>query len=1002
MTVLATTDARPATDPPPPHTGNVDAMSGLPVFTISQCDGQVRIRSAVLDFWRNARTYNFTVVASVRGETGVDNAITARFVVTVRDINDAPVLADTTLTVRESDGAGTLVGLRLAPGNGPLVAVDPDVAQVQPATYAMVGGDATAQRLFTVDASGQVRVATGVNVGRFVGTARCSCSPDVINFEGISAFTLLVRAYDGLNPALFTTATITVAVNNTNDTPFVPDNQVLSVDESVAVALGTVVGTVIASDEDFGDALTYALLAVAGGKGSNAGVAAPDVPVASAPYSITPEGEVFVIRPLSFDALDPLTTVNGYATRAAHRLLVSVTDRAGATSLNNLTVLTLANITSNGVLGVVTGFIAPSGGMATTGDMVNITGDYLSLTSGVRARYGQTAWPRSSWYNATCIVARPAGGQSQPGMSATCFAPPGVGVDHVWEFLQGGSAIDVTGSVRPIAGYAAPVVNTVEGWVGTNPNAAATAGGEVMRINGGNFGPRGTPVQVTYANPSPLDPAVTITYTATLLNSTHDTVLFVTAPGVGPNIRVTVTVGGQTATSGSVVMAYAVPTITALSVPVGSPYNTSTLRGAGSDDFVVTGTNFGPLTLPGGAVYTPTVTYGGSGGDAITAQACTRLPATAHTTISCRTDVGAGVGLGVRMAVGVTGQASTVSASPVALSYLPPTITGVSGSARTLATPGGERVTLQGTGFGSMALFAGGFVTVSATYGPLPGANAFTATACAVERPLVTTQVACTSSAGTGTGFWWRVQVNGQWSAPFAPSLPSPLGYAPPVISSFDGATTEAATVGGDSVGINGLNFGADAARINVTYALTLRQDVPRVANAAGRNLSMPQVLYHPAMCSIATPHTRLLCTVVPGAGAGLSWSMTVDGQPSSVPLTAYAAPSIATLTVLSQATGTPVTAASTDGGDTLVVSGANFGPAAAIPTGGVPLVQASILPRRYTPQHPRSTPVPLSPSLWCRKLRGQRSGRGDGSCAGRHYAGVSLGAAGDAADRCG
>lgn len=58
-------------------------------------------------------------------------------------------------------------------------------------------------------------------------------------------------------------------------------------------------------------------------------------------------------------------------------------------------------------------------------------------------------------------------------------------------------------------------------------------------------------------------------------------------------------------------------------------------------------------------------------------------------------------------------------------------------------------------------------------------------------------------------------------------------------------------------------------------------------------------VVMFPALsCVVSEAHTIINCSTAPGAGAGLSWVVTVGGQVSQAPVTSYAGPQI-TLAVM-------------------------------------------------------------------------------------------------------
>ena len=66
---------------------------------------------------------------------------------------------------------------------------------------------------------------------------------------------------------------------------------------------------------------------------------------------------------------------------------------------------------------------------------------------------------------------------------------------------------------------------------------------------------------------------------------------------------------------------------------------------------------------------------------------------------------------------------------------------------------------------------------------------------------------------------------------------------------------------------------------------------------------------YSAYMCNITTSHTAITCYTVPGAGAGLLWTIVIDGQVSRVSTTDYAPP------VITGFSGPGATNANTDGG---------------------------------------------------------------------------------------
>ena len=99
-------------------------------------------------------------------------------------------------------------------------------------TYTATGG--TGLALFDIDAStGAVTVKAGV----------------VLDREAAPGYTLDIKVADGATPALFTTQTLTIGLNDLNDnTPSISSSAAMSVDENAAA--GTLVGSLIAADLD--------------------------------------------------------------------------------------------------------------------------------------------------------------------------------------------------------------------------------------------------------------------------------------------------------------------------------------------------------------------------------------------------------------------------------------------------------------------------------------------------------------------------------------------------------------------------------------------------------------------------------------------------------------------------------------------------------------------------------------------------------------------------------
>ena len=240
---------------------------------------------------------------------------------------------------------------------------------------------------------------------------------------------------------------------------------------------------------------------------------------------------------------------------------------------------------------------------------------------------------------------------------------------------------------------------------------------------------------------------------------------------------------------------------------------------------------------------------------------------------------------------------------------------------------------------------------------PLCATTALAETAACRLAPYTVT---CVTPPGTGAAHTWVLATVGC-------SLSTVAGfsaYAPPSISAFDGAepqvrTTQLAAAGGQPLHISGRNFGPvfrTAPELELNWHRGLRfstlgaaheltaKSLRKLTGAARSDFawytlqldtsaaSEQQYVVFPAKnCSMTEPHAELRCTTAPGAGAALQWSLLIGGQ-SNVPVTtAYAAPQVTNLQLMSTQ-GMPVSTADPEGGTVLRIDGSDFGPAAGCP----------------------------------------------------------------------
>ena len=232
----------------------------------------------------------------------------ASVVVFVDDGNDAPVIADQTFSIDENSPVGTAAGK--------VAASDPDGGQTL--TYSIVGG--TAADAFAIDSdTGSITVENS----------------SLLNFEVTPTFVLTVRVADNGTPGLCSTATITINLNDLNESATFLSAGPFEVDENVPD--GTVVGTVTATDPDHATTLTYA---ITGGNPSGA-------------FAIDPQTGVITVANasvLDFESNPTFTltvrvTDNGTpAIPVSTSVVVTLNDVNDAPVLDNIGAMSLAAI----------------------------------------------------------------------------------------------------------------------------------------------------------------------------------------------------------------------------------------------------------------------------------------------------------------------------------------------------------------------------------------------------------------------------------------------------------------------------------------------------------------------------------------------------------------------------------------------------------------------------------------------------------------------------------
>jgi methionine-rich copper-binding protein CopC len=204
-------------------------------FAIDSATGKITVADASKLNFESTASYTLSVQVSDTGAPLLTD--TATITITVNDLNETPTIDDASFTANENLTVGSLVGS--------VTGTDPDTtAPNNTLTYSITAGNALGA--FAIDGStGKITVADASK----------------LDFETTPSFTLTVQAADGGTTSLLDTATVTITLNDLNETPTLNDAS-FSIDENTAN--GTLVGTVTGTDPDTtapNNTLTYSITA---------------------------------------------------------------------------------------------------------------------------------------------------------------------------------------------------------------------------------------------------------------------------------------------------------------------------------------------------------------------------------------------------------------------------------------------------------------------------------------------------------------------------------------------------------------------------------------------------------------------------------------------------------------------------------------------------------------------------------------------------------------------
>jgi len=401
----------------------------------------------------------------------------------------------------------------------------------------------------------------------------------------------------------------------------------------------------------------------------------------------------------------------------------------------------------------------------------------------LNVKYSASKWPY--FYTATqCTV-------SIAHIQLTCTSAPGMGAGLT--FLVTVAAQSMVAPSTAQLNYLSPVITSLKGDGTYN---ALTSGGQIVYVNGDQFGPA-TGVdsmntlypgeEFVYATYGRYRASYPLKYTAVtpvalgaplsgcLVTTDHIQMTCYTTEGTGKDLFWAVSVGGQRSPVFLGQKTNYAPPVIAFYTGPGSHLALT----QGNEIVNITGLNYGPV---GTVISQGDVTYGLVDPDFNATDCFVSVP---HTQICCKTAVGAGAGLVFNVVI--DGQLNTAPT----IDYGPPIIDSITGMTDA-STDGGDIVTITGSFFSTQKWLD------SVTYGR--SGTEFIAANCTLT--VNHAEIKCKTVPGTGRKLQWFVTVRGQTSAPVSIFT----SYAAPSVTSA--TPLNGPTSGGYQVTLSGTNFG--------------------------------------------------------------------------------------------------------------------------------------------------------------------------------------------------
>ena len=240
-------------------------------FSINPVTGKITLLKA-LDF-ETVNAYSLTVRAQDSLGSQEERRTDTIVNIVVIDVNDNTPLCSPSLLSETYD--------ENYPIRSPLLQLnctDDDTSEEFHALnydIASVNGDASATGQFAISNTGVLTLETE------------------FDYELTKAFNILIRTFDNGSPALLTTATVQLTVNNVNEHSPIFTMPTYTVNLKEKTSIGSLVTTVKATDNDINDIVTYYF------------------DPASDQFSIDPAtGDIYLVSDIDYDTIGPIKTIS--------------------------------------------------------------------------------------------------------------------------------------------------------------------------------------------------------------------------------------------------------------------------------------------------------------------------------------------------------------------------------------------------------------------------------------------------------------------------------------------------------------------------------------------------------------------------------------------------------------------------------------------------------------------------------------------------------------------